>query len=285
MDRWHAQENLSHLVNAESLLGKLSRPASQSAEAANAERKLREATPAIPPEAVWPRDVLSLELRERIGNRATAAPAPTPSVASALTTARLTDHLDVRSLTRRQPAASAPAHPQQPAPSPLSMMGPTALVPPRPDFVHEKLRQLLELFTNDVLAARDRLLMLNPGRRKLIEHRLEFIGRKVARARGERFHRSLSLPEILKDSYRDSAPGQPQNPMPKLGLAAWRGFVSEVALYNLLELFFLKSLDVYGWRPFEEGDLGRMNFAAHTFLSQRATGFAHDKHCWNFVRT
>lgn len=145
-----------------------------------------------------------------------------------------------------------------------------------------KLNQLLEILTVDVFALRDRLLMLNPGRRKMIEHRLEFIARKVARLRGERLNRSLSLPDILKESYRDA--GQ-VTVAPKLGIAAWRGFVSEVALYNLLQIFFLKSLNTCGWREFSTDDLGRMNFAAHTFLSQRASGFAFDKHCWNFVRT
>jgi hypothetical protein len=143
-----------------------------------------------------------------------------------------------------------------------------------------RLNQFFELLVQDVMASRDRLLSLNPGRRNLIERRLEFIGRKIARQRGEKLTRSLSLPEVLKDSYRDNAQAQH-----KLGVLAWRGFASEVALYHMLELFFLKSLDAHGWRTFEPGDLGRLNYAAHCFLSQRATGFAFDRHCWNFVRT
>lgn len=143
------------------------------------------------------------------------------------------------------------------------------------------LTNVLEIITKDIMASRDRLLLLNPGRRKMIEHRLEFIARRIARTRGEKLTRSLSLTEVLKESYRDNAQAQTK----VLGNLAWKAFVTEVALYNILELFLLKCLDVYGWRKFEDGDLGRLNFAANMFLSQRGTGFAHDKHCWNFART
>lgn len=145
----------------------------------------------------------------------------------------------------------------------------------------EPLTAVLETLTKDIMASRDRLLLLNPGRRKMIEHRLEFLARRIARARGERLTRSLSLTEVLKESYRDSAQAQTK----VLGNLAWKAFVTECALYNILELFVLKCLDVYGWRKFEPSDLGRLNFAVNTFLSQRASGFAHDKHCWNFART
>ena len=145
----------------------------------------------------------------------------------------------------------------------------------------DPLTALFESLVKDIMASRDRLLSLNPGRRKLIEHRLEFIARKIARQRGERLTRSLSLPDVLKESYRDNAQAQTK----VLGNLAWKAFVTEVALYNVLELFLLKCLDVYGWRKFENSDLGRLNFAANMFLSQRASGFAHDKHCWNFART
>jgi hypothetical protein len=142
----------------------------------------------------------------------------------------------------------------------------------------ESLNAIMEILHADVLAARDRLLMLNPSRREMIESRLEVIARRIAHSRGEKFARRPSLPDILKDSYRDGG-------NPTLSQAAWKGFVSEVAAFHMLELFFLKCLEVFGWRRFEPADLGRMNFAANTFLAGRAAGFAHDKHCWNFVRT
>ncbi|MBI3557151.1 MAG: hypothetical protein HY074_12880 [Deltaproteobacteria bacterium] len=260
MERSHAQENLAQLVNIETLLGKLSR-SPERPPTANVK-----ASPALPRELAaavveWPREVLSLKLCERLSAQSRANAEQSGSGFMSQPAPALVEHIHLHRLV--QPARTVKTS----------------------DETLAKLDRLFELLTVDVLAARDRLLMLNPGRRKMIERRLEFIGRKIARSRGERLNRSLSLPEILKESYRDSVPGAPVTASPKLGIAAWRGFVSEVALYNLLELFFLKGLDVYGWRNFEPADLGRMNFSAHTFLSQRAAGFAHDKHCWNFVRT
>ncbi|HRK02256.1 MAG TPA: hypothetical protein PLH57_06280, partial [Oligoflexia bacterium] len=141
------------------------------------------------------------------------------------------------------------------------------------------LNAAFEILTKDVRASRDRLLALNPGRRTAIERRLEFIARKVARARGEKLNRSLSLTDILRESYRETDFGR------TLGLAAWEGFVAEVALFQILGIFFLKHLGVLGWRSFENADLGRLNFTIHSFLQNCAQGFSYDKHCWNFVRS
>lgn len=259
MERWHAQNNLSHLLNTEALLGKLDGSRPRSMPVPTAARPCDEPTALdlasesamIPLDLkLWPRDVVSPHLRERLGPSIESNALRSSSSASL----NLAEHIDLDRL--RQPITPV-----------------------------DSLSRVLDIFIQDVLAARDRLLMLNPGRRKMIEHRLEFIARKVARMRGERLGRPLALLEVLKESYREVVFGPDANLAPKLSMAAWRGFVLEVAFYNLLELFFLKSLDVYGWRVFEIGDLGRMNFAAHTFLSQRAANFAHDKHCWNFVRT
>jgi hypothetical protein len=209
MDRFQAQENLAQLLNAQSLLGRLSTPRREQAGTAHSDARVV----ALEVKA-WPREVLSLKLRDRL-DTGTVRPAG-PS---------LIEHIDVRRLV---PVTSS--EPAQPRPQ-LSQEA------VHPGLASDQLNRLLEVFTTDVLAARDRLLMLNPTRRKAIEHRLEFIARKVARARGERLNRSLSLLEVLKESYRDALPGQPLNPSPKLGIAAWRGFVSEVALYNLHQHF------------------------------------------------
>lgn len=229
MERWQTEDNLTHLVNVETLLGKLGRTPNN---AKPQEKEPHKEQILLPYEIKWPREVLSTDLKDKLDDCA-----------------------------------------QNLIPSYTAM-------PPQLGSRFSSLTKAAELLVKDVMASRDRLLALNPGRRKMIERRLEFIGRKIARSRGEKLNRSLSLPEILKDSYREAPHTQT-----KLGYLAWKDFVTEVALYHVLELFFLKSLDVHGWRPFEVEDLGRMNFAAHNFLNQRATGFAHDKHCWNFVRT
>lgn len=245
MERWQGQEQLSHLVNIEALLGRLNNGQAQPQPSTIPSARVENTQKLIPLDLSWPREAVSSKLKDRLET----------SVAHLNTPSKL---------------LNLNAQPDRIADEASAV----------------RLNRILEIFVTDVLAARDKLLMLNPGRRKMIEHRLEFIARKIARNRGERLNRSLSLPEILRESYRDPGlSGLPTSTPPKLGIAAWRGFVSEVALYNLLQLFFLKCLDVYQLREFESTDLGRMNFAAHTFLSQRAAGFAQDIHCWNFVRT
>lgn len=255
MERWQVQENLSHLVNIEALLGKLSGSRPIQMTNIRQENSTSAAPSLFPHELKWPREAVSSNLHSRLNERFSQ-----------------NGHGSGENTLRVLPISSVLGIPASKQSSAQDARG--------------QLNELLETFVNDVLASRDKLLMLNPGRRKMIEHRLEFIARKIARSRGERLNRSLSLPEILRESYRDvPLASQATSPAPKLGIAAWRGFVLEVALYNLLQLSFLKCLDLYRWRDFEPADLGRMNFAAHTFLSQRASGFAHDKHCWNFVRT
>ncbi|MBI2607129.1 MAG: hypothetical protein HYW49_13725 [Deltaproteobacteria bacterium] len=145
--------------------------------------------------------------------------------------------------------------------------------------LHRNLRKVFDALLKDVKNARDRMLALNAGRRAMVERRLEFIARRIAHARGERFQRQLTLTEVL----RDAGIAADREPATLAG-AAWAAFQGEVALYNVFELFFLKSLEFHAWRPFEDADLRRMNFAAHSFLNHRAVDFAHDKHCWNFVR-
>jgi hypothetical protein len=138
--------------------------------------------------------------------------------------------------------------------------------------------QLFDSFEKDIRASRDRLLTLNPGKRRLIERRLEYIARKLARNRGERFTRTLSLVEVLKETFREPS-------LTKLPHLAWNAFVAEVSMYQVFEFFFLKSLDRNGLRAFEADDFGKLNFETNKFLTQRAIGFAYDKHCWNFART
>lgn len=77
------------------------------------------------------------------------------------------------------------------------------LQPALPSHIYITLDNIFEILLADVSAAREQLLLLNPGRRKLLEHRLEFIARKIARGRGERWSRSIILPEVLKDSFRE----------------------------------------------------------------------------------
>ncbi|MEW6056225.1 MAG: hypothetical protein AB1540_06395 [Bdellovibrionota bacterium] len=235
MERWHTQEKLSHLVNIDALLGKLSQPVSARKTAVLTQPDVSESevesdSSLVPLEIRWPKEVLSLNLRDRI------------------------------EVTPRKPLEGLEFSATQASES--------------------KLNALFDLFVKDVMNSRDQLLSLNPGRRKLVERRLEYIARKVARARGEKLNRSISLPELLRESYREQ--GQP---LTKLSSLAWKAFVGEVAIYQMLQIFFLKCLDRNGWRPFENEDLVRMNFAAHSFLNHKAAGFAHDKHAWNFVRT
>ncbi len=151
---------------------------------------------------------------------------------------------------------------------------------------------LFEALVDDVWSSRDRLMHLNPGRRKMVEHRLEVIARRLARQSSERVTRPVTLTEVLKDSYRNELRGGSQHDAQfeevvtqPIVLRAWRAFANEVAFYQLLEIIFLKSLDANGSRVFQNDDLSKLNFAAHQFLVQRASDFAYDKHSWNFVRT
>ncbi len=146
--------------------------------------------------------------------------------------------------------------------------------------LHRNLHKVFDALLKDVKNATDRMLALNAGRRAMVERRLEFIARRIAHARGERFQRQITLAEVLRDAGIRAAGREPAT----LAGAAWAAFQCEVALYNVFELFFLQSLEFHAWRPFEDADLRRMNFAVHSFLNHRAVGFAHDKHCWNFVR-
>ncbi|MGE4234210.1 MAG: hypothetical protein AB7F43_12850 [Bacteriovoracia bacterium] len=154
----------------------------------------------------------------------------------------------------------------------------------------QKLTKCLEVLKNDVFQLQEHLKVLNSKRRNLIEHRVEFIARKLARKRGEKLNRSASLDEILSSS------GQ------SLLTHALDGYFGETALYYVLNLFFLKSLEHVGLRPFvtgsndgsetlkainsaSYGDYSRVLFTTHDYLSQNAPDFSSDNCAWSFART
>lgn len=193
---------------------------------------------------------------------------------------RISDLVSPAELTPALNAASATI-PAEPSALIASLSGSPGKLPAGSAHQFTHLRGLDRLFMvlrQDVLAARDRMLVLNPARRKHVERRLECIARRLARARGERMNRTLSLPELLRESYRPMAREQ------TLGLAALDRFCSEVALHSVLQLFLAKRLHHSGWRTFSDDDLGRLNFVLNEFLRAKSLGFVSDRHSWNFVR-
>lgn len=228
----HEQENLSHLVNRDRLLGKFN---------GSTTKTLRTQKKSI-----------SIQL----------LPIQTPSQA-----------LSVQKLIEKLPAENSKDFLENQIHSKVQKQ--------QEKLLFQHLHALLALFTEDVFASRDRLLALNPGRRKMVEHRIEYIARKIARERGEKIIRPIVLTEILRESYRDASEITSQ----RISSQAWKVYATEVGLYHLLEFFFLKCLEQNHWRAFECADLHKMNFESNLFLSQKGFGFAHDKHAWNFVRS
>lgn len=146
------------------------------------------------------------------------------------------------------------------------------------DFPFSEFTAIFDAVRKDVYLTRDRLLNLPRSRQALIERRLEFVARKYARLRGEKTNRTLSLPEILRESFRTSAREK------SLGQIALEAFVAEVALHHVFQLFTLKALEGCGLRSFSSDDWARLNFAVHSFLNQKAHAFTQDRHSWQFVR-
>ncbi len=146
-----------------------------------------------------------------------------------------------------------------------------------PTVLNDNITEIVNALIDDVGFSKDRLVALNSGRVHLIEKRIDSIARKIALIGGEKYQSTVVLEEVIRNSFKSTKRSYPVQ-------LAWRAFIAEVSLYNLFEIFILKSLDFYGIRVFDPSDVRKMNFSIHSFLSQKAVGFNHDKHCWNFVR-
>lgn len=143
--------------------------------------------------------------------------------------------------------------------------------------VNEKINRLMKIIIDDVSLSKDRLYALNSSRVALIEKRIDSIARKIATQNCEKYNSTVKLSEVIKNSFKSTKRNHPVQ-------LAWHAFLSEVALYNIFELFILKSLDFFGIRYFDASDIKKLNFAIHNILTLKASGFNHDKHSWNFVR-
>ncbi len=179
--------------------------------------------------------------------------------------------LNPKPVQKSRPPAAAPK---------LTLSGEEWIQPKNEVSFHPILKsfdELFELFRRDIFQHRDQLLHLNSSRRQMIERRLEVIARRIARARGEKPIKVLSLPDVLRDSFHDMREKSQ-------ALAALDGFIAEVALHNIFQIAFLLSADVARLRTFEKNDLTRLNFVCHSFVNQKTIAFNQDKCSWNFVR-